>query len=118
SFLGVIAERQDQAWAAAEALASSAEWDVASELPGSDNIFDWLQTTESEEKEWKNVVRTDGVTPAAKHEATFYRPYHMHASLGTSCAIAQMNDDGTMTVWTHSQSVWATAAAIEELLGL
>jgi len=118
SFLGVIAERQDQAWAAAEALSKAAQWDVTSDLPGSDGIFDWLQTTASEEKEWKNKAREGGATPAGTHEATFYRPYHMHASIGSSSAIAEMGDDGTMTVWTHSQSVWATAAAIEELLGL
>lgn len=118
SFLGVIAERQDQADVAAEAMSKAAEWDVTSDLPGSDGIFEWLQTTTSEEKEWKNTVRADGATPAAKHEATFHRPYHMHGSIGSSAAIAQLGDDGTMTVWTHSQSVWSTAAAIEQLLGL
>jgi len=118
SFLGVIAERQEQAWAAATALSQAAKWDVVSDLPGHEGIFDWLQTTESEEKEILNQARTDGATPAGTMEATFYRPYHMHASIGTSAAIAQMGEDGIMTVWTHSQSVWATAAAIEELLGL
>jgi CO/xanthine dehydrogenase Mo-binding subunit len=118
SFLGVIAERQDQAFAAADALSRAAQWDVTSDLPGNAGMAEWLQTTEAEEKEWKNTVRSDGATPAGKHEATYYRPYHMHASLGTSAAIAEMGDDGTMTVWTHSQSVWATAAAIEKLLGL
>lgn len=118
SFLGVLAERQDQAWAAATALEKAAEWDVVSDLPGHDGIFDWLQSTESEEKELMNTARTDGVTPAATLEATYKRPYQMHGSIGTSAAMAQMGDDGTLTVWTHSQSVWATAAAIEQLLGL
>jgi nicotinate dehydrogenase subunit B len=118
SFLGVIASRQDQAWAAAGALSTAAKWDITSELPGNEGIFEWLQTAESEVKEWKNTVRSDGATPAASHEATFKRPYHMHGSIGTSAAVAQMGEDGTMTVWTHSQSVWATAAAIEQLLGL
>src|SRR5690606_7532801 len=98
SFLGVIAERQDQAWAAAEALSRAAQWDVTSDLPGSDGIFEWLQTTESEEKEWKNKVREGGAESAGTLEATFYRPYHMHGSIGSSAAIAQMGDDGTMTV--------------------
>ena len=34
SFLGVVAERQDQAWAAAAALSAAAKWDVKSVLPG------------------------------------------------------------------------------------
>ena len=35
------------------------------------------------------------------HEATFSRPYQMHASMGPSCAVAVANDDG-LTVWTHT----------------
>jgi CO/xanthine dehydrogenase Mo-binding subunit len=118
SFLGVIADRQDQAWAAAAALSKAAEWDVTSDLPGTEGIFDWLQAAPSEEKEVLMVARADGATPAGKVEQTYYRPYQMHASIGTSAALAEMGSDGVMTVWTHSQSVWATAAAIEQLLGL
>lgn len=118
SYLGVIASRQEQAWAAATALAAAADWDVISDLPGNDGIFDWLQTTESEEKEILLKAREDSTPVAGTHEATYKRPYQMHASIGTSAAVARMGDDGVMTVWTHSQSVWATAAAIEELLGL
>src|SRR5690606_23432900 len=80
--------------------------------------FDWLQSAPSEEKEILNKARSDGPTPVETVEATYYRPYHMHASIGTSAAIARMGDDGVMTIWTHSQSVWDMAAAIEELLGL
>ncbi len=118
SFLGVIATRQEQARAAATALSAAGQWDVVSDLPGHDRIFEWLQTTPSEEKEWLNSVRADGATTASTHEATYHRPYQMHASIGTSTAIAQTGENGTMTVWTHSQSVWATAAAIEQMLGL
>lgn len=117
SFLGVIAERQEQALAAAEALATLGEWDVESVLPGHDGMKEWLQTIQSAEKEWLNKVREDTSEVAGRHEATYYRPYHMHGSIGTSAAVAVF-DNGDMTVWTHSQSVWATAAAIEKMLGL
>ncbi|MFN7225038.1 MAG: molybdopterin cofactor-binding domain-containing protein [Paracoccaceae bacterium] len=118
SFLGVIADRQEQAWAAAAALAAAGEWEVQSVLPGHDGMKDWLLTTPHEETEWLNKLRETDVAPAKTVEATYYRPYHMHASIGTSGAIAQMGDDGVMTVWTHSQSVWATAEAIRKLLSL
>lgn len=118
SFLAVIAVRQEQAWAAAAALTKSAKWDVPSDLPGSDGIFDWLQGATSIEKEVHLKERTDGAAVAGTVAQTYLRPYHMHGSIGTSAAVAKMGDDGTMTVWTHSQSVWATAAAIEQLLGL
>ncbi|SFZ81255.1 CO or xanthine dehydrogenase, Mo-binding subunit [Devosia enhydra] len=118
SFLGVIAERQDQAWAAADALERTANWNVPTGLPGHDGMEEWLLTAEAEEKEWKNTVRADGTAVAETYEAQYYRPYHMHGSIGTSAAIAQKGEDGKITVWTHSQSVWATAAAIEKMLGL
>ena len=51
SFLGVVAEREDQAHAAATALGKSAEWKVESVLPGNDGLFDWLQNAPNEEKE-------------------------------------------------------------------
>jgi CO/xanthine dehydrogenase Mo-binding subunit len=117
SFLGVIAERQEQAWAAAAALEAAGQWDVPADLPGTEGIFDWLQTTESEAKEWVNTPREGDAAVAGTFEQTYLRPYQMHGSIGTSAAIALAGDDG-ITVWTHSQSVWATAAAIEKMLGL
>jgi len=118
SFLGVVAERYDQAQAAATALGNTAEWNVESVLPGTDGIFDWLQNAPSEPKEILNNVREGGGEPAKTMEATFHRPYQMHASIGTSAAIAQLDNDGVMNIWTHSQSVYPTAAAIAKLLGI
>ena len=117
SFLGVIAEHQEQAWAAATALSTNASWDVPSALPGSDGIYDWLETAENVVE--KEIVKT--AEPGAEAnvlEASYYRPYQMHGSIGPSVAIAEMADDGTMTVHTHSQAVFAAATAIEELLGM
>lgn len=117
SFLGVVAERWEQAQAAAAALNNAAKWDVEKALPGHDGIHDWLQA-QGEEKEIHKIERTAGGDPETVIEATYYRPYHMHGSIGTSAAIAQLDDSGMMTVWTHSQSVNPTRDAIAELLGV
>ncbi len=117
SFLGVIAESQEQAWAAADALTRQATWDVQSVLPGHEGIYDWLENAE-------NVVEKELVNTAPPGDAstileqTYYRPYQMHGSIGPSVAIATLGEDGIMTIHTHSQSVYSTAAAIEELLGM
>jgi nicotinate dehydrogenase subunit B len=117
SFLGVIGETQQQAWEAAGQLSRSANWDVKSVLPTHEGIYDWLESAE-------NVVETELVNtapPGAEAtvvERTYKRPYQMHGSIGPSAAIAELGDDGTMTIWTHSQSVFSTATAIEELLGM
>ena len=118
SFLGVIAEREDQALAAAAALESVAEWEVQNVLPGHENIYDWLVKAKSEDKEIHKKARSAGGEPAKVIEATYQRPYHMHASIGPSAAIATMGSDGTLTIQTHSQSVFETAPAIAKMLGL
>ena len=119
SYLGVVAEREEQALAASEALGKAAVWDVEDALPGSDNMRDWLVNHPNAElTDIHNEPRSGGGEPARVIEAEYYRPYHMHGSIGTSAAVAVLGDDGVMTVRTHSQSVFATAAAIAKMLGM
>jgi CO/xanthine dehydrogenase Mo-binding subunit len=115
----VIAKREEQAMAAANALAAAAQWDVKKALPTSDGIFDWLlQAKVNKDIEIKNQARTGGGDVVKTVEQTYQRPYHMHASIGTSTAVATMGADGVMTIYTHSQSVFETGEAIRKMLGL
>ncbi|MBM3525941.1 MAG: xanthine dehydrogenase family protein molybdopterin-binding subunit, partial [Alphaproteobacteria bacterium] len=118
-FLGVIAEREEQAIAAGQALYLAARWDVEKALPGHDGIFDWLlKTKPARDIEIRNQARSGGEAPARVIEATYQRPYHMHASLGTSAAVATLGADGVTTIQTHSQSVFQTGEAIAKMLGV
>ncbi|MGA7488382.1 MAG: molybdopterin cofactor-binding domain-containing protein [Xanthobacteraceae bacterium] len=104
SFLGVLAEREEQAIKAREALRSSAKWTLGPELPDPDRIFDLIKSLPSKDA-------TIGVKQAAvpadsrTFEATYTRPYTAHASIGPSCSVAEFKD-GELTVWTHSQGVF------------
>jgi CO/xanthine dehydrogenase Mo-binding subunit len=119
SFLGVIAKREGQALAAAKALTATAKWKVEKVLPGDDGIFDWLRkTTPNKIIQTKVQPRVGGPVPAKTMQATYYRPYHMHASIGTSAAMATLGADGVMLIQTHSQSVFETALAISKMLGM
>jgi nicotinate dehydrogenase subunit B len=118
SFLGVVAEREEQAVDAALALGRAAKWKVAEALPETDGIYDWLRKAPARDIQIKNEAPPAGTTPARVIEATYYRPYQMHASIGTSAAIATLEADGLMTIRTHSQSVFATATAIAKMLGM
>jgi CO/xanthine dehydrogenase Mo-binding subunit len=119
SFLGVIAKREEQALAAANALNASTKWEVEKKLPRHEGIFDWLRKTKPNRIiETKVQPRASTETAAKTIEATYYRPYHMHASIGTSAAIATMGTDGVMLIQTHSQSVFETSTAIAKMLGL
>ncbi|MDB5596331.1 MAG: aldehyde dehydrogenase [Hyphomicrobiales bacterium] len=119
SFLGVIAQREEQAIDAAEALRRAARWTKPQDGPTQDSVYDWLKTQPA-----KDIVIKDTTNPAtaantaATIEAEFRRPYHMHATIGPSTAIATLGDDGVMLIQTHSQSVFETAAAIADMLGV
>ena len=117
SFLGVVAGTERQTDAAAEALAKAAQWESKDELPGTDGIFDWLTSRKAQDIEIKNQARSGGGEPVRVIEATYLRPYHMHASIGPSLAVATFAD-GALTIQTHSQSVFETGRAIAEMLGL
>jgi len=104
SFLGVIAEREEQAIKASVALAKSAKWAAGPPLPDQAGIYDLLLSLPAEAKviSEKQASLPDDVRV---FEATYRRPYTAHASIGPSCAVAEFKD-GKMTVWTHSQGVF------------
>ena len=122
SFLAVVAEREEQAIAAAETLAGAARWEGASPLPTGDSIAEWLRGMPSRE----GTVSSKGADPAAAAgagaaaktiEAEYAKPFIAHASLGPSCAVAQVTGD-RLRVWTHGQGVFPMRAALAKLLGI
>jgi nicotinate dehydrogenase subunit B len=104
SFLGVIAEREEQAIKASLVLAESARWNAGPPLPDKARIYDHLLALATEDKvvNEKQAALPEGVKVI---EATYRKPYMAHAAIGPSCAVAQLSD-GKMTVWTHSQGVF------------
>ena len=116
SFLGVLAEREELAAKAAQALAASAKWDERDTLPDAGNLQGWLRAAPHETK----VVddRVAEAKPARTLSATYTRPFSAHASIGPSCALAQWKGKESVTVWTHSQGVYNLRADLALALGL
>ena len=116
SFLGVVAEREEQAIKAREALIRTARWSGGSELPDPARLHEHLMelpTQSSVVSEKQGVI-----APAAKTlEATYTRPYMAHASIGPSCAVAAF-ENGRLTVWTHSQGVFPLRRDLAQALKL
>ncbi|HEX7969039.1 MAG TPA: molybdopterin cofactor-binding domain-containing protein, partial [Stellaceae bacterium] len=116
-FLGVVAEREEQAIAARDALSDAARWQADPSLPAPDDIYRYLKGLPAED----HVVSEKGAGPApsarAALDATYTRPYTAHASIGPSCALAQMKD-GALTVWTHSQGVFPLRRDLAKALDL
>ncbi len=116
SFLGIIAAREEQAIAAAEALRSAVEWRKPSPFVASNLVYDWLEKQPAQDSTVKEIVRNNSAPPSSVVERTYLRPYQMHASIGPSAAIAEMKPDGVLVIDTHSQSVFWTMEAIARML--
>jgi CO/xanthine dehydrogenase Mo-binding subunit len=116
SFLGVVAQREEQAINARLVLLASALWSGGSELPDPKNLYVELMSLRSDDRV---IGEKDAPVPAGAKvlEATYHRPYQAHAAIAPSCAVAEFKD-GKLTVWTHSQGVFPLRATIARALGL
>ena len=118
SFVGVIAEREEQAMDAVSALREAAKWDVPAKSETQDTVYDWMQANVATIIPVKDALSKNGPAPAATVEAAYRRPFHMHASIGPSTAVATLDADGVMHIQSHTQSIYETTAAIAEMLGV
>jgi CO/xanthine dehydrogenase Mo-binding subunit len=116
SFLGVVAEREEQAIKAREALRKSASWTLGPELPDPARLFDVIKSLPSKDA---TIGVKQGPVPegARRFEAVYTKPYMSHGSIGPSCAVAEFKD-GKLTVWTHSQGVFPLRAELVKMLKL
>jgi CO/xanthine dehydrogenase Mo-binding subunit len=118
SFLGVIAETDRAAAAAAARLAQAARWTVRESLPDEDDLKGFLLSSPAEDQP---VVRRADPAAAAQVDRTwaaeYTRPFIAHGSMAPSCAIARW-DSGQLSVWTHSQGVYPLRGALATGLGL
>jgi len=115
-FIGVVAEREEQAVAAAAALAKSVTWRETADLPDVETMPAYLRALPS-----RTLVLSeagDMTRPAAGTiQAAYSRPFLAHASVGPPCAVARAGD-GMIEVWSQSQSIHPTRKDIAATLGI
>jgi nicotinate dehydrogenase subunit B len=116
SFLGVIAEREEQAIRAAARLKRIARWEETTQLPEADPRFLLKEKTEDEVISEKQDATAAG-RAAKTLEAEYTKPYIAHAAIGPSCAVARF-DKGRYTVWTHSQGIFPLRRDLAPVLGV
>ena len=115
NFLAVVADREEDAVRAAQAL--RVEWGAAEAWPHPDELPQVLRATSSTHK----VVDSAGdaaaaLSQAAKaHSAQYYVPYQLHASIGPSCALADVKADRA-TIWSPTQTSFLTRDSVASIL--
>jgi nicotinate dehydrogenase subunit B len=119
SFLGVAAEREEQAIAAAQALREKSKWSEVADLPPSGPaLYEHMKRAPSTDSVVGEKLNPEtAATGVRKLEASYTRPFMAHASIGPSCAVALWRD-GKLTVWSHTQGVFPLRGDLAKALAL
>jgi nicotinate dehydrogenase subunit B len=118
NFLAVVADDEWTAVRAAREL--RAQWSEVSGLPAQDKLVETLRTA-PETVDQTLVAKGAAVSPPPQGTRTltssYFWPMQSHASLGPSCAVADVRADGA-TVWTASQGMHDNRVTYARFLGL
>jgi nicotinate dehydrogenase subunit B len=118
NFVGVVAEKP---WQATQiALKLKAEWSKGTGLPAQAQFYDYLRNQKPVRDTFIVNSRDVDATLAGASKvvkATYRHAYQMHGSMGTSCAVADVQSDKA-TIWSPTQSVYPTRNTAATLLGL
>jgi len=117
NFVGVVCEREEQALRAARDL--KIEWQTATPLPAMSELAETLRKIPSNDRPAGSAGDVDAAfsTAAKTLNATYHWPYQLHASIGPSCAVADVKSDGA-TIWSSTQGAHQLRPTIAQLLGI
>jgi nicotinate dehydrogenase subunit B len=117
NFIGVVAPTQYQAVVAARKLV--VHWHRGPELPPQNTFFEYLQKQPSHDTLSVDSKDVDAALSAAVAvvRARYTYPYQMHGSVGTSCAVADVQGKSA-TIWSATQSAYPTRSIVAMMLGL
>jgi CO/xanthine dehydrogenase Mo-binding subunit len=117
-FLAVVAKDE---WAAIKAMrAIKPTWGPGTGLPEQATVFEtWRQRKIAKEDVTQKVGDAPAALPGAatRVKATYNFAVQTHASIGPSCAVAEVRD-GQLTVWTASQATHSLVDEIAPIVGL
>lgn len=117
NFVGVVADKQAQAIAAARKL--KVNWTPGPGLPAQASFFEAMRRQPSRDVllvDSQDVEQRLTAAPTVVR-ATYTYPFQMHGSLGASCAVAEVKA-GSATVWSPTQSVYPTRSVVAQILDL
>lgn len=118
SFLGVVAKDE---WAAVRAARElKAAWSGWEGLPGNEGLDRYIRQAPVQSDRsitTRGDVSTALASAPKQLSATYYWPYQSHASLGPSCAVADVKESGT-TIWSASQNPYGLRAHLAKVFGI
>lgn len=119
-FIGIVAEREEQAEAAQQAL--QVHWKPGTPtLPPLQDLAQALRDNPATDRVLVDEGNVDNALDHAAQRLTreYVWPYQLHASIGPSCALAHWHDEAqTLDVWAGTQNPHVLRADIARLTGL
>src|SRR6185503_6832364 len=118
NFVGVVAEKPWQAVQAATRL--KVAWATGPTLPTQRELHARLRSqTPTRDTRMVDSGDVEATLASAQRvvRATYLYPYQMHGSVGTACAVADVQGEKA-TIWSASQAVWPLRSSTAQLLGL
>jgi CO/xanthine dehydrogenase Mo-binding subunit len=118
NFVGVVAEKPWQAIQAAQKL--KVAWSSGSGLPKQSEYYDHIR----KQTPVRDALLVDSSdiekTLSSAHavvKATYLHPFQMHGSMGSSCAVANV-ENGKATIWSATQGAWFLRSSAAMVLGM
>ena len=96
-----------------------AAWKPGPALPPQASFYDHMRKLPSRDTLLVDSKDVDARLASAAQvvRATYLHPYHMHGSVGASCAVADVKADGA-TIWSPTQGVYPQRDSCAMVLGL
>jgi nicotinate dehydrogenase subunit B len=117
NFVGVVADKPWQAMQIAETLRVT--WTPGPRLSPQRDAYQQIRKEPSTDTllvDSGDVDKTLG-SAATVLRATYHHPYQMHGSIGSSCAVADVQSDKA-TLWSATQSAFPTRNTTAAILGM
>jgi nicotinate dehydrogenase subunit B len=116
-FIGVVAEREEQAAFAAQRLRVT--WKPTPALPDLADIPTALRANPSIPRQLieRGDVEAARAAAATPLDRTYVWPYQLHGSIGPSCSVADWRPDG-LTLWSGTQNPHMLRADLARLLDM
>jgi nicotinate dehydrogenase subunit B len=118
NFVGVVAQKPWQALQAAGKL--KVAWTAGSGLPSHADFYEQLRNS----KQTRDTLMIDSkdvdqklAGAATVLKATYLHPYQMHGSMGSSCAVADVQGEKA-TIYSATQAVWYQRSTAAMMLGV
>ena len=115
NFVGVVSEREELAVRAAKQL--KVKWRETAHLPKMEDLYTYIrsQPTTDDTVVDEGDVESAFKSAATRVRATFHQPFQAHASIGPSCAVADVQGDRAV-IWSNTQGVYPLRGALADLL--